>query len=579
MEKTRSEIGDKSIIEETIASISENEKISIPGYVIFLVLYIAATVVVELCAGYRGNIVISGRSIPAVAFTGVFSALANVFIIFMVVFCRKLGFYTAITALLVQIFLIIIGIVKTQELISLPGLFTDIFTMIAIILLHKKNERLRNYQQRIMDQAVTDMLTGLPNRFACSELIDSLIKRDERFAVVLIDLNNFKSVNDTLGFDAGNKVLNEIASRWKDIADSGLSGTLDFINRLAGDEFSLIIRNYSSSEDIIHTINQYEEALGRLLTIDGCDLYVSASIGYAEYPNDAKNFDRLFSYSDAAMSEMKRLGSGNHILHFTPDLLKPERTLEIERKLRTALDNDNIFFCLQPQYDISHKLRGFEALARLKDEKSQILRPDEFIPVAERVGIIDKVDGAVLKKAAVFFGELIRKTGSDIILSVNVSVKHLMKNGFLDELRDVLDVSGIPADQLELEITESVMIDSAEKALHCIEEIKEMGVKIAIDDFGIGYSSLSYLNRLPADLLKIDKSFIDKMNTSDSSKQYVAAIISIGHIMGFEVISEGVEENEQLDSLNDIGCDFIQGFVWGQPIEANEAESLVLSYC
>ena len=155
----------------------------------------------------------------------------------------------------------------------------------------------------------------------------------------------------------------------------------------------------------------------------------------------------------------------------------------------------------------------------------------------------------------------------------------VMKNGFLDELRDVLDVSGIPADQLELEITESVMIDSAEKALHYIEEIKEMGVKIAIDDFGIGYSSLSYLNRLPADMLKIDKSFIDKMNTSDSSKQYVAAIISIGHIMGFEVISEGVEENEQLDSLNDIGCDFIQGFVWGQPIEANEAESLVLSYC
>ena len=234
-----------------------------------------------------------------------------------------------------------------------------------------------------MDQAVTDMLTGLPNRFACSELIDSLIKRDERFAVVLIDLNNFKSVNDTLGFDAGNKVLTEIASRWKDIADSGLSGTLDFINRLAGDEFSLIIRNYSSSDDIIHTINQYEEALGRLLTIDGCDLYVSASMGYAEYPDDAKNFDRLFSYSDAAMSEMKRLGSGNHILHFTPDLLKPERTLEIERKLRTALDNDNIFFCLQPQYDINHKLRGFEALARLKDEKSQILR---VVPQLDRTG-------------------------------------------------------------------------------------------------------------------------------------------------------------------------------------------------
>jgi EAL domain-containing protein (putative c-di-GMP-specific phosphodiesterase class I) len=267
---------------------------------------------------------------------------------------------------------------------------------------------------------------------------------------------------------------------------------------------------------------------------------------------------------------------GNHILHFTPDLLKPERTLEIERTLRNALDSDNVFFCLQPQFDISHKLRGFEALARVKDENSNILRPDEFIPVAERVGMIDKVEGAILKKSAVFFGDLIKKTGAGIILSVNVSVKHLMKNGFIDELKDVLDISGIPADQLEIEITESVMIDSAEKSLHCIEEIKKMGVKIAIDDFGTGYSSLSYLNRLPADLLKIDKSFIDKMNTSDSSKQYVAAIISIGHIMGFEVISEGVEENDQLDSLHDIGCDFIQGFIWGHPLAVEDAERLVL---
>jgi EAL domain-containing protein (putative c-di-GMP-specific phosphodiesterase class I) len=175
-----------------------------------------------------------------------------------------------------------------------------------------------------------------------------------------------------------------------------------------------------------------------------------------------------------------------------------------------------------------------------------------------------------------FIGGLIAKTGSDIILCVNVSVRHLMKNDFLDEVREIISASEIPPGQIEIEITESIMIDSAEKALHCIDELHKMGVKIAIDDFGTGYSSLSYLNNFPANLLKIDKSFIDKMNMSEPSKQYVAAIISIGHIMGFEVISEGVELPEQLQTLREIGCDYIQGFIWGKPLPREEAEMLIV---
>ena len=372
-------------------------------------------------------------------------------------------------------------------------------------------------------------------------------------------------------------LLIEIASRWKSIADTGVSGTLDFITRIAGDEFSLIIRNYHSDDDIMNTIKQYEAALNRRLTIDNIDLYISASFGYAKYPTDANNLDSLFSYADAAMTEVKREGSGNHILRFSPELLKVERTLEIERKLRNALENETIYFNLQPQYSIDHKLRGFEALARMKDSDGNVISPGEFIPVAEKVGLIDKVDGMVMKKSATFFGELLKRSGADITLSVNVSVKHMMKNDFLDELREIINIGKLPANHLEVEITESVMIDSAEKALQCIEEIKKMGIKIAIDDFGTGYSSLSYLNKFPADLLKIDKSFVDDMNKDDSSKQYVAAIISIGHIMGLDVIAEGVEEEEQLASLKDIGCDYIQGFIWGRPLPMNEAERLVMS--
>lgn len=305
--------------------------------------------------------------------------------------------------------------------------------------------------KRLERLSYIDTLTGLPNRLACTEYITDLFKRKEKFAAVSLDLNNFKSVNDTLGFDAGNKVLAEVTERWKAAADKDLSGAEKYLTRFGGDEFFLVLSGYTDEAQLTDIISLYIDALGVNLT----------------------------------------------------------------------------------------------------------------------------VDGAVFKKASMFFGELLRKTGAKLTLSLNASVRHMMKSDFLDEIRALLDDSGIPAEQLEIEITESIMIDSVDKALCCIDELKSMGIQIAIDDFGTGYSLLSYLNRFPANLLKIDKSFIDKMNTGDSSRQYVAAIISIGHVMGFEVISEGVEEPEQLETLKEIGCDYIQGFIWGRPLPAEDTEILV----
>ena len=421
----------------------------------------------------------------------------------------------------------------------------------------------------------TDRLTGIPNRFACDELIQGLIRQEERFVVVSIDINGFKCVNDIMGFEAGNAVLTEISARWKAIADSMLTGTRDYIARLGGDEFALVIRGAESDEDIVNTIRMYSASLETRLTVNDCDFYFTASFGYAVYPDDAQSHSKLFSYADEAMLELKRLNSSSHIMRFAPELLRAEREHEVERKLRAALKNDTVYYLLQPQYDMEHRLCGFEALARMRDTDGNIISPAEFIPVAEKVGLVDKVDGTVFRKAALFIGGLIRNTGADIRLSVNVSVRHLMKNDFLLEVRDILGESGIPAENLEIEITESIMIDSAEKALRCIGEIHDMGIRIAIDDFGTGYSSLSYLNTFPADVLKVDKSFIDTLNLSESSEQYVAAIISMGHIMGFEVVSEGVEEQEQIETLRSIGCDYIQGFIWGKPMPPEDAERLV----
>ncbi len=428
---------------------------------------------------------------------------------------------------------------------------------------------------RLKHMSYTDALTGLPNRFALTEYITDLINKKEKFAAVSIDLNDFKHVNDTLGFDTGNKVLIEVTGRWKDASDKDTSSAEKYLTCIGGDEFFVVISGYENEEELKKTVSLYNDALSEILTVEGCDLYVSASIGYAEYPTDADTTDSLISHANAAMNEIKKANSSEHSLKFTPDILKDEHILEIENMIRYALENDTIYFNLQPQYDMNHKLRGFESLARMKDSEGNVISPGEFIPVAEKVGLIDRVDGTVSRKAAMFFGELIRKTGAELTLSLNASVRHMMKSDFLDEIRSILKDSGVPANRIEIEITESIMIDSVDKALRCIDELKSMGIQIAIDDFGTGYSSLSYLNRFPADLLKIDKSFIDAMNTSDSSRQYVAAIISMGHVMGFDVISEGVEEPDQLETLKDIGCDFVQGFIWGRPLSAEAVEELV----
>ncbi len=421
---------------------------------------------------------------------------------------------------------------------------------------------------RLKEMSYTDALTRLPNRFACTEYISELIMKDEKFTAVAIDINNFKSINDTLGFEGGNQVLIEAARRWSEMSDN-------YITRISGDEFLLVLRDYQTDAQIKKEIKRYVDALDEIMTVEECDIYVSASFGYAEYPVDADSTDALILHATAAMNAIKKANSGDHVLRFTPDLLRDEHILEVENKIRTALENDTIYFNLQPQYDMDHNLRGFEALARMKDSEGNIISPGEFIPVAEKVGLIDRVDGTVFKKAGMFFGELLRKTDADLTLSINASVRHMMKNDFIDEIRALLEMSGIPAEKLEIEITESIIIDSVDKALQCIDEIKSMGIQIAIDDFGTGYSSLSYLNRFPANLLKIDKSFIDKMNTSDSSRQYVAAIISMGHIMGFDVISEGVEDDSQIETLRSIGCDYIQGFVWGRPLSVEDTEKLV----
>ena len=562
--------------DHTLKNIVVGDSAPISGYVLLVLLYIITTVTTSKMAGAQGSFELFGMVVPLVSMTGVFSALGNMCLILLVIFYKKLGYMTSLAIMLFQIPLLVMKLILIHLNTSLAGLFTDVFTLIAITLIYVKNRSIYDFQMRIREQAVTDMLTGIPNRFACRTLIEDLISKQEKFAVVAVDISNFRSINDTMGHDFGNKVLKEIASRWKGIAESDETDTSDFIGRLGGDEFTIIIRDAADDETIMKTIRAYRSSLENKMTIDDCDYYISAFYGYSRYPEDAKEANALVSGAYAAMHEATRAKSGTSVLRFTHDLLRDEKVMEIERKVRDALDNDTVFFHLQPQYDVDHRLYGFEALARMKDENGSFISPDEFIPVAENAGLIDQIDMKVYKLAVRFLHDVMEKSSAKIVMSVNVSVRHLMKNNFISEIKEILEEYNVPADRIEIEITESVMVDSVEKALSRIDELKALGIKIAIDDFGTGYSSLSYLNKFPADLLKIDKSFIDEMNSGESSRQYVATIINIGHLFGFDVISEGVETTEQIKTLKEIGCDYIQGFVWGRPTDPEDAMKLVL---
>ena len=566
----------KRTIENILQSItSVKRQVPKSGFVLLLILYILATVTLNRVTHSGGEIMLGSYPFALRSAAGIFSSLANLCVILLVVLYRKVGFITGLVIIIGQIPMMLVQIIMQHHYDAISGVFTNGLTIIAIVIININHNRVDRFQKEVLEQAVTDRLTGLPNRFAGREYFAGLVKVREKFVYVATDINNFKSINDTMGYETGNKVLKEIANRWRDLADNGNLGTFNLVAHISGDEFGFSIQEYNSEEDVLRTINRFREELERRITIDDCDYYVNASFGYAEFPTDAEDLETLISGASLALHDAKRRGILGDPVRYTKELVQNEKSLETERKIRSALTDDTIFFHLQPQYDINHKLRGFEALARMKDADGNYIPPMEFIPVAERSGLVDQIDMAVFKRAAEFLQNAGKTAEPDFTISVNISVKHLLKNSFIDDVKGILETYDVAAEHIEIEITESIMIDSVERALGRIEEVRKLGIMVAIDDFGTGYSSLSYLNSFPANLLKIDKSFIDVMNQAESNKKYVASIISIGHVLGLEVISEGVESEDQLETLKEIGCDYIQGFIWGRPVPPEEAAKLI----
>lgn len=426
----------------------------------------------------------------------------------------------------------------------------------------------RRAQEQIAHLARHDTLTGLPNRMHFHEGMDAALTRlqgGECLAVLSIDLDDFKLVNDTLGHPAGDALLREAAERLNRCA-----GEHDLVARLGGDEFALLLW-VREPEDAAVTAQAILAALATPFDIDGEMVSIGASIGITIAPRDAQTADSLLHYADVALYRVKG-DKGRDFRFFEPamdEALRQRR--EMKRDLSLALPRGELSVAYQPQIDIeSNRLTGFEALLRWTSPTHGAVSPMEFIPLAEESGLIDTIGAFVLQEAC---GEAARWPET-ISLAVNLSPAQFRNRGVVRAVVDALEQTGLKPERLELEITESVLFDESAEALAALEELNRMGIRVALDDFGTGYSSLSYLRRFPFDKVKIDRSFIADLPGAEDSAAIVRAIIGLGRSLKTRVTAEGVETWEQLMMLRAEGCNEAQGYLFSRPLPQKQARAL-----
>lgn len=422
--------------------------------------------------------------------------------------------------------------------------------------------------------AYFDQLTQLPNRIKIRDDMESLIESKTDFAVIFIGLDNFKTINESKGHDVGDNVLVEAGKRISSALDIG-----DILGRLGGDEFIIITLNHCEIEDCKSYANKIKETFSYSFnTESGEALYISESYGMTFYPSDGETVSDLLRNADIALNKAKQDGKNRYAL-FNRELQNEiDYRNRIAMLLPRALENNEFKLVYQPQFYPNKQLRGFEALIRWNSPQLGLVSPVAFIPIAEETGFILELGQWIMNTACCKLKELTDKYHRNIIMSVNVSSKQFREKDFVKNVTKALTFSGADSKMLELEVTESFLLNSLEETSALLSQLRRMNIKVSIDDFGTGYSSLSYLRQLPLDTLKIDKSFIDVVAEEGNGKSIVNSIIQLAHILGMTVIAEGVEYTEQLDYLKTQTCDCIQGFLFSRPLESDDADAIVVEY-
>ena len=459
----------------------------------------------------------------------------------------------------------------------------------VIALVRDITER-KNTEEQIAYLAYHDSLTGLPNtRLFKDRLIHAIAsaRRNNRLlAVLVLDLDRFKVINDTMGRDVGDKLLQETSNRLSEcVRDSdsiGLSvaaNTGSSVARMGGDEFTIMLEGVGSLQAIAHVIKRLNEKVSQPINLDGLDVCVSTSIGVALYPNDGEDVDALLRNADAAMYHAKGQGKNNfQFYNESMNEISKDR-IELETDLRKALHNNEFVLYYQPQVDVlSGKVVGVEALIRWQHPQKGLIPPAIFVPIAEETGLIVEIGDWVIHQACQQVAQWMQTGYKPIKISVNLSAKQLQVPGFDELISKVLKQTEVPVEYLAVELTESAIIVDPDIALERLNKIKNLGIQLSLDDFGTGYSSLSYLRRFPIDVLKIDQVFVRDIKIDHEAAALVKAIISMAHSLDMNVVAEGVEHQDQLDFLAANGCDMIQGYFFSKPVPVEELEHMLFKY-
>lgn len=435
--------------------------------------------------------------------------------------------------------------------------------------LTRYNRIMKKNDEMLYQMAYYDPLTELPNRRMILEKIRILTNKrvinGKGFYFVLIDLDNFKKINDTLGHSVGDEILIHITHRWKELIKSE-----DILGRMGGDEFALIINRSMDRNDLSQYLDRLRKTLARVITIDHKEFFIRASFGITVFPDDGSDINELLKKADIALYKAKSSRKSG-IMFFNSEIQDEiMKRIHIENGLMSSIENNELYTVFQPIFRCdTREVRGFEALARWHHPELGQVSPGQFIPVAEETGIIIEIGKWIIRSVVREFSELKNFYNITPVVSINISVVQMIDSSFVSMVREILNETGFDGRYLEFEITESVFISYPEQIIEVINELKKLGIRIALDDFGTGYASLSYLQLLPINTLKIDKSFIDKISENDD-KQIVGSIISMAHMLGMEVIAEGVELNEQLNYLSEQECDYIQGFLLSKPVDKKD---------
>ena len=432
----------------------------------------------------------------------------------------------------------------------------------------------RRHQEELERQANHDMLTGLPNRILLADRVQHEIARADRLgyylAVVFIDLDNFKFINDSLGHGAGDELLKEIAARLQYC----VRGT-DTVARLGGDEFVLLLGDHFRISTVISLLKRVLAEIGQPVMLSGREFHVGASLGVAMYPEDGENSDALLKHADTAMYAAKNSGR-NTFQFFTRELNRvADERLNIEAALRQAIEHDELDVYYQPKVDHRRRIVGVEALARWFHPEYGPVNPDRFIPIAEETGLIVPLTTAILRRAFAAAREWNRSSPTPLHVAVNLSPRLFLSGDIVAHVAGLLHEAQLAPALVELEITETLFMGDSDHVVSTLRQFKDLGVLLAMDDFGTGYSSLSYLRRFPLDIIKIDRSLVTGLEHEEEVAMIARAVISLGQSLRKTVVAEGVENQAQFDFLRFQGCHEFQGYLLARPVRQHEITELL----